>query len=252
MSNLTIVKENGKLLVDSREVSKLIEKDHKHLLRDIRNYAEVLGKSNFGLAEFFIESFYNDEQGKPRPHYFLTKKGCDMVANKMTGKKGTIFTATYVSKFEEMKAQIGEQKPLSQLEVLQGTINQLVEQDKRVRQLEEQNKQLEKLTSTLSHRMDNYDTTNIEGTPRQRLNKMVRRYATQEGIPYAHAWKEFVSSFNIGFSTNLEARRNHHMNKIGKDVSRPEFLEEIGMIEDAVRIADKMLNKKATLNKVAQ
>ena len=81
MNQLKVINENGVLLVDSREVAAMIDKEHKHLLRDIRGYLEVLGKSNFGLADFFIESYYNDSQGKPRPHFFLTKKGCDMVAN---------------------------------------------------------------------------------------------------------------------------------------------------------------------------
>lgn len=35
------------------------------------------------------------------PNYLITKKGCDMIANKMTGRKGVLFTAVYVSAFEE-------------------------------------------------------------------------------------------------------------------------------------------------------
>lgn len=33
----------------------------------------------------------------------ITKKGCDMIANKMNGKKGVLFTAAYVTAFEEMR-----------------------------------------------------------------------------------------------------------------------------------------------------
>ena len=35
----------------------------------------------------------------------LTKQGCEFVANKLTGRKGTIFTATYVSLFNEYEAE---------------------------------------------------------------------------------------------------------------------------------------------------
>ncbi|MGJ3922192.1 phage regulatory protein [Limosilactobacillus fermentum] len=35
----------------------------------------------------------------------LTKQGCEFVANKMTGRKGTIFTATYVSLFNEYESE---------------------------------------------------------------------------------------------------------------------------------------------------
>lgn len=110
LEQLQVINQNGKLLVDSRDVAEMIQKNHKELLRSIRNYMVVLGKRNFAPAEFFIESYYNDAQGKPRLHYLITKKGCDMVANKMTGEKGILFTATYVSKFEEMEKQIAESR----------------------------------------------------------------------------------------------------------------------------------------------
>jgi hypothetical protein len=38
-------------------------------------------------------------------------------------------------------------------------------------------------------------------------------------------------------------RRQNYINKTGKDVSRPQFLEEMGLLEDAIRVADKMLNR---------
>jgi Rha family phage regulatory protein len=106
VSQLEVVEQNGKLLTDSREVAEMIGKEHSHLLRDIRNYIDVLRKSKIGFTDFFIESFYNDTQGKPRPHFFMSKKGCDMVANKLTGEKGVLFTATYVTQFEQMEQKL--------------------------------------------------------------------------------------------------------------------------------------------------
>lgn len=84
-------------------------KQHKHLLRDIQGYIDVLssgGQPNFGPSEFFIESSYINSQNKEMPCYLLTKKGCDMVANKMTGEKGVLFTAAYVTAFEQMRKHI--------------------------------------------------------------------------------------------------------------------------------------------------
>lgn len=105
MVNLTIIEQQGKYLVDSREVAKMTEKNHNDLLRSIKGYMEVLGESNFTLSEFFIESSYTTEQNKVVPCYLLTRKGCDMVANKMTGEKGVLFTAAYVTEFERMTEQ---------------------------------------------------------------------------------------------------------------------------------------------------
>jgi len=57
-------------------------------------------------SNFFVESTYLDAYQREKPCYLLTKRGCDMVANKMTGDKGILFTATYVTKFEDMEKQI--------------------------------------------------------------------------------------------------------------------------------------------------
>lgn len=103
MNNLTVINHNGTFAVDSREVALMVEKPHNDLLKSIRQYCEYLAQGNFSLSDFFIESTYQDSTGRTLPCYLLTRKGCDMVANKMTGEKGVIFTAMYVTKFEEME-----------------------------------------------------------------------------------------------------------------------------------------------------
>lgn len=114
MNNLTIINQDGKLLVESREVSRMIDKRHDHLIRDIKGYKEVLDiNPNLGASNFFIESTYKDNYNREQPCYLLTRKGCDMVANKMTGEKGILFTAIYVTKFEEMEKEL--QAPMSNL-----------------------------------------------------------------------------------------------------------------------------------------
>jgi len=122
MNNLNLVKKEGQLMADSRDVAMMVDKKHPHLLRDIENYVDVIGESNFGsadynapnlgAAEFFVESKYIDGQGKERKHYYITRKGCELIANKLTGKKGIMFTAVYVTKFEEMEKQLYHDKKL--------------------------------------------------------------------------------------------------------------------------------------------
>lgn len=111
MNSLNIINKNNQLLVESREVADLIEKEHDQLLRSIRGYIKILDQSaKLQTADFFIETTYKNNNNQSYPCYLLTKKGCDMVANKMTGEKGIIFTATYVSKFEEMEQKLKSQK----------------------------------------------------------------------------------------------------------------------------------------------
>ena len=104
MNVLIITDKNGILTVDSREVAEMVEKNHNHLMRDIRNYeSQILTNPKLDSSDFFIKSSYKDAKGEERESYLLTRKGCEFVANKMTGKKGTIFTATYVDRFHVME-----------------------------------------------------------------------------------------------------------------------------------------------------
>ncbi len=98
--------------IDSREVAEMVEKTHKDLLRDIRGYIgemEGIGERNIAPTskidpgDFFITSTYTSDQGKKLPCFRVTKKGCEFVANKLTGEKGTKFTALYVSRFNVME-----------------------------------------------------------------------------------------------------------------------------------------------------
>lgn len=106
MYELTIINYNGVHAIDSREVAEMVGKDHNILMRDIRTYCGYLGLYKIAQSDFFIESTYQNSQNKTQPCYLITKKGCDMVANKMTGEKGVLFTAAYVNKFHEMEQRI--------------------------------------------------------------------------------------------------------------------------------------------------
>lgn len=106
MNNLTLINTEGQLYADSRDVAEAIERPHKELLRSIRNYEDILNESNFAPVDFFIPAEYVDGKGEKRPCYLITRKGCDMIANKLTGKKGVLFTAAYVNAFEKMHEQL--------------------------------------------------------------------------------------------------------------------------------------------------
>ena len=84
----------------------MVENQHKNLLANIRGYVKIMDggtEPKFGPSDFFIPSTYKDSIGRELPCYLITKKGCDMIANKLTGEKGVLFTAAYVTAFEEMQ-----------------------------------------------------------------------------------------------------------------------------------------------------
>lgn len=91
----------------SLEVAEMIGKRHDNLLADIREYIKEFSLLNFQEREYFQESIYKS-RGKEYPCYKITKKGCEFVAHKLTGIKGTEFTAKYIDRFHNMEEAIKE------------------------------------------------------------------------------------------------------------------------------------------------
>ena len=107
MKELTIKNHKEINVIDSREVAEMIGKAHDKLLRDIRGYIEIISHSpKLESENFFIESEYFNSRNQKQPCYLLTKQGCEMVANKMTGEKGILFTAEYVQAFNKIEEHI--------------------------------------------------------------------------------------------------------------------------------------------------
>ena len=83
-----------------------MKNNNDNLLRDVRKYVAHMKESialKIEVNDFFQESSYADSIGRTLPCYLVTRKGCEFIANKLTGKKGTIFTAAYINRFHDME-----------------------------------------------------------------------------------------------------------------------------------------------------
>lgn len=98
--------EMMKTTLTSMEVAEMVEKKHSDLLKDIRRYTKQLAEGKIPLGDFFTESTYLDANNQPRSCYQVTKKGCEFIAHKITGQKGTEFTARYINRFHEMEDEL--------------------------------------------------------------------------------------------------------------------------------------------------
>lgn len=110
--------------ISSIEVAEMVGKGHKELLRDIRRYVSQLAESKIALGDFFTESTYKDANNQSRPCFNVTKKGCEFIAHKLTGQKGTEFTARYINRFHEMENVIRDGIPEKKKEKL-SSVNQM-------------------------------------------------------------------------------------------------------------------------------
>lgn len=92
--------------ITSLEVSDMVGKQHNELLKDIRRYIKQLNEGKIPHVEFFKESSYVDEKGQARPCFDVSRKGCEYIANKLTGVKGAVFTAKFINRFHDMENYI--------------------------------------------------------------------------------------------------------------------------------------------------
>lgn len=128
--------------IDSREVAEMVGKEHNKLLRDIRSYIGQLGEAEIGHTDFFTESTYKTEQNKTMPCYLVTKKGCEFIAHKLTGIKGTEFTAKYINRFHEM-----EDKIQYQLQNISTEMKAILMHDEKIMKMDERVTDLENNTT---------------------------------------------------------------------------------------------------------
>lgn len=115
---------SDKTYINSRLVAKWVDKAHKDLLRDIRGYISNLMAIQAKLSKesksapfekdyninvfdpeyYFVASTYTHPITKQElPCYLVTQRGCEMIANKTAGVKGTRFTALYINEFHRLR-----------------------------------------------------------------------------------------------------------------------------------------------------
>lgn len=215
MNKLQIISKNGVEVVDSREVAEMIERNHKELLRDIRNYAGIIENSterNFALSDFFIPNTYMDSTGRTLPCYLLTKKGCDMVANKMTGEKGVLFTAAYVTAFEEMREKLSAPKAMStaQLFAMQVQIN--LEQEQRMKALEEKTQATQETVQEAFSALS-YPTVSRDHWQDETRQK-IRRVCFENGLNYQQFTAQTYDELEADARVKLETRVNNQRERM--------------------------------------
>ena len=143
MRNNLIKTNNTTETIVSMEVAMMIDKEHNKLMRDIRRYINQLNEAKIGHVDFFEESTYVDLKGENRPCFNVTRKGCEFIANKLTGQKGTEFTARYVNRFHELEEGNITTTLLSSLNTLVENINTINARLLKLEETKEQTLQIE-------------------------------------------------------------------------------------------------------------
>lgn len=99
---ITGKRNEERLIMTSLKIAEKFDKEHTHVLRDIRNMecSNTFRESNFGLSS------YKSVQGKMLPMYEVTRDGFTLLAMGYTGKEAMKFKEDYINAFNTMESEL--------------------------------------------------------------------------------------------------------------------------------------------------
>jgi len=114
---LGIIIKNEIVVVSSKDIAKKFNKEHRNILRDIREMecSEEFRQHNFEL------SYYMSEQNKKFPMYLMTKDGMILLAMGYNGEKFIEFKEKYIKEFNKMQNFIIEKQSQEWLQTRKGS-----------------------------------------------------------------------------------------------------------------------------------
>lgn len=209
---LTIVNNNGQVVVSSRQVAENFGKLHKDVLESIR---DILVAEN-SAASFFIESTY-ENRGKQYPEYIMNRDGFALLAMGFTGSDAMQWKIKYIQAFNEMEqrsnkpmcmedmmiAQLQSMKEI-RLQIEQTTVG-LIMHDNRLSQLEEIQSHKAEIAKELP-------PVNQMGQ-RSQLNQIIRGYSDRNNIPHSNTWHKLYEQFLYRYSINIKVRSGNRKQK---------------------------------------
>lgn len=243
MNEIVFRGANDQAMTSSLLVAKEFGKEHNKVMRDINNLAcsQEFRAANFG------ESSYVSEQGKEFPMFTMTKDGFSFLVMGYTGKKAAQFKEAYINAFNKMESEIRSSiKPKSQLEILQMSINQLVEQEHRLSSVERDVAETKKeIAEIKQERIENgkllleaevSENKVPEISMRNKIRRLVNQYAAATNTSQRDIWRlvydNLLYAYNIGIT-----RYNRKKGQSYLDVA-----EEHGFLGKIFDIVSKVVN----------
>jgi anti-repressor protein len=94
--------ENNRPVTDSLIIAETFGKEHKHVMRDIRELecSEEFNRSNFGLTD------YTDSMNRTYQKYLITQDGFSFLVMGYTGKEAARFKELYINQFNRMRDEL--------------------------------------------------------------------------------------------------------------------------------------------------
>ena len=199
-------------------VAKSFGKEHKHVLDSIRKLIE--GCAEISADPMFEETSYvNKQNGQTYPMYLMNRDGFTLLVMDFKGKKAMQFKLEYINAFNNMEAQIkASQKPKSQLEILQMSINQLVEQEHRLSSVERDVAETKKeIAEMKQERIENgkllleaeVSENNVpEISMRNKIRRLVNQYAAATNTSQRDIWHDIYNNLYYAYGISINSYKD--------------------------------------------
>lgn len=103
MTNL-VLNDNGSAVTNSLLVAEKFGKEHRTVLRAIRNLISTT--QNCAVRNMFAESNYLNDQNKQQPMYIMNRDGFTLLVMGFNGKKALDFKVQFIEAFNRMEEAI--------------------------------------------------------------------------------------------------------------------------------------------------
>lgn len=168
----------------------------------------------------FEETTYiNEQNGQTYPMYLMNRDGFTLLVMDFKGKRAMQFKLEYIKAFNSMEAQIkASQKPKSQLEILQMSINQLVEQEHRLSSVERDVAETKKeIAEMKQERIENgkllleaeVSENNVpEISMRNKIRRLVNQYAAATNTSQRDIWHDIYDNLYYAYGISINSYKD--------------------------------------------
>ncbi len=149
MNGIVYRGESNQPLTNSKLVAEVFGKEHRNVVRDIKNLIEGGVLKNEQTPMFEETTYINEQNKQSYPMFIMNQDGFTLLAMGFNGKKAMEFKLKYIEAFNAMKRQIEQNKPSVPQNYLEA-LKSLVKSEEEKQQLALENKQQQATILTIS------------------------------------------------------------------------------------------------------
>lgn len=245
MNEIVFRDANDQAVTSSLLVAEKFGKEHKHVLDSIRKLIEWCAE--ISADPMFEETTYvNEQNGQVYPMFLMNRDGFSLLVMGFNGKKAMQFKLDYINEFNKMEKMIRDSiKPKSQLEILQMSINQLVEQERLLSSVERDVAETKKeIAEMKQERIENGKLlleAEVSGNKvpeismRNKIRRLVNQYAAATNTSQRDIWHDIYQNLYYAYNISINSYKDK------KSKSNLDIAEKHGFLWKMFDIVSKMV-----------